>query len=200
MDYVDEQLIKANLNSLLYSLSASLETEQFKLTKVSELVLDVFASGNKVLICGNGGSAADSQHLAAEFVSSFQNGLSRRALPAIALTTDTSIITAYSNDFEYDGIFARQIEALGKPGDLLIVFSTSGKSRNCLRAIEVASKKQLKIVTFSRSNSKIAKDSDISIEVMSEDTQRIQEVHMFFYHTICELIETKLIRSEEGIK
>ena len=106
-------------------------------TSISHIVAESFRSGGKVIICGNGGSAADSQHFAAKFVSSFTKGLNRRALPAPALTTDTSVLTAYSNDFGYEGVFARQVEAFGLAGDVLIVISTSGNSTNCIKAYHV---------------------------------------------------------------
>ena len=115
---------------------------------ISHTIAECFRAGGKVLICGNGGSAADSQHFAAEFVSSFSKDLNRRALPALALTTNTSVITAYSNDFGYEGVFARQVEAFGLKGDVLIVISTSGNSTNCIKAVETARNLNLQTVAF----------------------------------------------------
>ena len=110
------------------------------IAKAADLIAGCFLSGDKVLLCGNGGSAADCQHMAAEFVSRFSKDLDRRALPAIALTTDTSFLTGFGNDFGFEGIFGRQVEALGSPGDVLIAISTSGNSPNVIRAVEAARK------------------------------------------------------------
>lgn len=153
------------------------------------LILDCFKNGGKVLICGNGGSAADSQHFAAEFVSSFSKKINRASYPAIALTTDMSIITAYANDFSFDGVFARQVEALGKNGDVLIAISTSGSSKNCLIAIEQAKKQGLKTLGFTKLGGEIAQKVDISIQVPSNDTQHIQECHLISYHIIAGIVE-----------
>ena len=153
------------------------------------LILDCFKNGGKVLICGNGGSAADSQHFAAEFVSSFSKKINRHSYPAIALTTDMSIITAYANDFSFDGVFARQVEALGKKGDVLIAISTSGGSKNCLIAIEQAKKQGLKTLGFTKLGGEIAQKVDISIQVPSNDTQHIQECHLISYHIIAGIVE-----------
>ena len=153
------------------------------------LILDCFKNGGKVLICGNGGSAADSQHFAAEFVSSFSKKINRHSYPAIALTTDMSIITAYANDFSFDGVFARQVEALGKKGDVLIAISTSGSSKNCLIAIEQAKKQGLKTLGFTKLGGELAQKVDISIQVPSNDTQHIQECHLISYHIIAGIVE-----------
>ena len=163
--------------------------------KACALVLRTFQNKGKLLICGNGGSAADAQHLAAEFVSSFKRGISRKGLPAIALTTDTSILTAYSNDFNFSGVFARQIEAIGEAGDLLIVLSTSGKSKNCIEAVAMAKSIKIKVLSFSRADSLIGRMSDLALEVQSNDTQRIQEIHMHLYHTLCEVVEEGILDS-----
>lgn len=153
------------------------------------LIANCFKNGGKVLICGNGGSAADSQHFAAEFVSSFSKKIKRRSYPAIALTTDTSIITAYANDFSFDGIFVRQIESLGQRGDILIVFTTSGSSGNCLMAVDQAKKQGLKSLAFTCLGGEITKKVDLSIKVPSNDTQHIQECHVVAYHVIAGLVE-----------
>ena len=143
----------------------------------SEILINAFACDKKLLICGNGGSAADSQHLAAEFVSSFSKSMQRKALPAIALTVDSSIITAYSNDFSFDQIFERQIEALGLAEDVLLVLSTSGDSVNCLRAAKKARSAGMKVIAFTKSNSKLCDYADVCIMVPSSNTQHIQECH-----------------------
>jgi D-sedoheptulose 7-phosphate isomerase len=153
------------------------------------MIVDCFKNGGKVLICGNGGSAADSQHFAAEFVSSFSKNISRRSYPAIALTSDISIITAYANDFSFDGVFARQVESLGQNGDILIAITTSGSSKNCLIAVEQAKKQGLKTLALTKSGGEIANKVDISIQVPSNDTQHIQECHVISYHIIAGLVE-----------
>src|SRR3990167_8656261 len=139
-------------------------------------IIKAFRNGNKLLICGNGGSAAEAQHFAAELVGRYKH--ERRALPAIALTTDTSILTAIANDYGYENVFSRQVEALGKPGDILITLSTSGKSINCIKAAEVARKRRLIVFELDR---------------LGEDTPRIQENHLSALHSICDKVEKAFI-------
>lgn len=157
-------------------------------------LVKAFKSGNKVLICGNGGSAADSQHFAAEFVNAFSRDLDRKALPAIALSTDTSILTSIANDFEFENIYSRQVEAYGVPGDVLIVLTTSGSSKNCLKAIDTANTMGLTTIAFTKEKGQVSTQSEISIEVPSLNTQHIQECHMLAYHVITELVEDALFR------
>jgi len=158
----------------------------------SEILIKAFSCDKKLLICGNGGSAADSQHLAAEFVSSFSKSMQRKALPAIALTVDSSIITAYSNDFSFDRIFERQIEALGLAEDVLLVLSTSGDSVNCLQAAKKARSARMKIIAFTKSDSKLCDYADVCITVPSSNTQHIQECHMIAYHLLVEIVEKQM--------
>ena len=153
-----------------------------------------FKDGNKVLICGNGGSAADSQHFAAEFVNAFSRDLDRKALPAIALTTDTSILTSIANDFEFENVYSRQVEAYGLPGDVLIVLTTSGSSKNCLNAVKIANFIGLTTIAFTKEKGQVSTQAQISIEVPSQNTQHIQECHMLAYHVITELVEDALFR------
>ena len=164
------------------------------ITVAAEVIAVAFANSKKVLICGNGGSAADSQHFAAEFVNAFSRDLDRRALPAIALSTDTSILTSIANDFQFDNVFSRQVEAYGQSGDVLIALTTSGSSRNCLNAIKTGNSQGLKTITFTKEGSQISRIAQISIEVPSENTQHIQECHMLAYHVITELVEDDLFR------
>ena len=160
----------------------------------AKALVEAFESGNKVLICGNGGSAADSQHFAAEFVNAFSRDLDRKALPAIALTTDTSILTSIANDFEFENIYSRQVEAYGVPGDVLIVLTTSGSSKNCLKAIDIANSMGLATIAFTKEKGHVSTQSKISVEVPSQNTQHIQECHMLAYHVITELVEDALFR------
>ena len=155
-------------------------------------ITKAFESGRKILICGNGGSAADSQHFAAEFVNIFSKEINRRALPAMALSTDTSIITAIANDSSYDQVFARQVEAYAEPGDVVIAFTTSGSSQNCINAVASAKAKGVKTIAFTCVNADISKLVEISVEVPSTDTQHIQECHIIAYHIIAELVENQL--------
>lgn len=164
------------------------------ITAAAEVITQAFANSKKVLICGNGGSAADSQHFAAEFVNAFSRDLDRRALPAIALSTDTSILTSIANDFQFDNVFSRQVEAYGQSGDVLIALTTSGSSRNCLNAIKVGHSRGLKTISFTKEGSQISRLAQISIEVPSENTQHIQECHILAYHVITELVEDDLFR------
>ena len=153
--------------------------------------METFHSGGKILICGNGGSAADSQHIAAEFVGRFET--ERIALPAIALTTDTSALTALANDYNFERIFSRQVEALANKGDCLIAISTSGNSPNVISAVMTARNRGCKIIGMTGANGKkLASLSDASILIPSERTARIQEAHITIAHIWCELIDKKV--------
>lgn len=152
---------------------------------------DVLAKGNKILLCGNGGSAADCQHIATELVVRLQR--KRRALPAIALTTDSSALTAAANDFGVDDMFRRQVEALGRRGDLLIAISTSGRSSNIVAAAKTAKKQGLKVLALTgRKPNPLAKIADLTLAVPSTDTQRIQEAHITILHILCRQTENML--------
>lgn len=159
--------------------------------KLSKCCIQAIQNGNKIIFCGNGGSAADSQHLAAELVGRYK--LNRRSIDSIALTTDTSIITAVANDFGYEQIFARQVEALGKSGDILVGISTSGNSKNVLLAFEVAKQKGMTTVAFTGENGgEMLKIADFKINVPSNVTNNIQEMHIAIGHLICGLIEKEV--------
>ena len=154
----------------------------------TERMVAALRSGGKILVCGNGGSAADSQHFAAELVGRFER--ERRALASIALTTDTSILTAIGNDYAYDRVFARQVEAIGRAGDILLGISTSGGSRNVLEAFGAAKAGGLTTVALTgRDGGAVGAAADIHINVPSPSTARVQEVHRTLMHAMCELIE-----------
>lgn len=158
--------------------------------QAGQAIAEAFERGNKLLICGNGGSAADSQHMAGELVSSFTHGLGRRALPALALTTDTSILTAYGNDFDFDGVFARQVEAHGQPGDILFAISTSGQSRNVIKAAKAALRLNLQVISLTGPAPNGLSDlASHSIAIDGPDTQAIQTAHLVAEHSICRLID-----------
>ena len=167
------------------------------IARAAEVIAAVFLSSGKLLLCGNGGSAADCQHMAAEFVSRFSKDLDRRALPAIALTTDTSFLTAFGNDCGFEGIFRRQVEALGSPGDVLIAISTSGNSPNVIRAVEAARKRSMSTIALTGNGGRLSAMADVPIAVPSTDTQYIQEAHLAVEHTLCELVEFILFREPE---
>jgi len=159
-----------------------------KLEGVAGVIKKALAEGHKVLFCGNGGSAADSQHLAAEFVGRFQK--ERKGLPAIALTVDTSILTAVGNDYGYDRVFERQVEALGQPGDVLVGLSTSGNSANVVKAIELAKQKGIYCVGFTAyGGGKMAELCDVNLAVSVKVTARAQEMHILLGHIICEMVD-----------
>ena len=159
-----------------------------KLETCAKYVEKALAEGHKVLFCGNGGSAADSQHLAAEFVGRFQK--ERKGLPAIALTVDTSILTAVANDYGYDTVFARQVQALGEPGDVLVGISTSGNSKNVLLAIEEARAKGITCIGMTaEGGGKMALACDICLAVPAKVTARAQEMHILMGHILCELVD-----------
>jgi D-sedoheptulose 7-phosphate isomerase len=167
------------------------------IVSVVEVITAALKAGNKILIFGNGGSAADAQHLAAEFVNRFL--IERPPLPAIALSTDTSIITSIGNDYDFSEIFSKQIRAIGQAGDVAWGISTSGSSRNVIKAFEVA--KKMGMVTIGvtgRDGGDIAKMVDYSLNVSSHSTPRIQEVHITLGHAICEMVDFKLFQRPDG--
>lgn len=168
-----------------------------QVARAAALISECFAAGGKLLLCGNGGSAADAQHMAGEFINRFMLK-ERRGLPAIALSTDGGVLTCIANDTGFDRIFARQIEALGARGDVCLVISTSGTSPNVVAAVEQSRSQGLKTIgLLGRDGGSVAKLCDLSMIVPSRDTQRIQETHNLIGHIICELVETALFAKED---
>ncbi len=158
-----------------------------------QIVVETFRSGGKLLIAGNGGSAADAQHWAAEWVIRLSHNLDRPAMPAIALSTDSSVITAAANDIGFENIFARQIEALARLGDLFIAISTSGDSENLIRACRTAHEKEARVLgILGGDGGRMVEMCDLAVIIPSSDTQRIQEMHEFVGHILCELSEELL--------
>jgi len=156
--------------------------------EAAKLIVAALTSGGKLLVCGNGGSASDAQHVAAELVGRFER--QRQALPALALTVDTSVLTSIANDFSYEEVFARQLEAVGGPHDVLLAISTSGRSANVLRAIERAKALGLKSIALTANDGGVIGSLvDVHINVPSRATARAQEVHRTILHAICELVE-----------
>lgn len=157
----------------------------------AKLIVDSLKNGGKLLIMGNGGSAADAQHFAAEMIGRFL--MERKALPAIALTTDTSILTAVGNDYGFDDVFSRQVEALTNPGDVLIGISTSGNSKNVTRALVSGHKLGAKTIgLLGRDGGEIGPLVDLDLTVQSDETPRVQEVHLIIIHILCDLVEKSL--------
>ena len=181
-------------DALLELSEVARETAQQQSDAIAEyarLALETIQSGGKVLFCGNGGSAADAQHLAAEYV--VQLNRLRRALPAVALTTDTSILTAGANDLGYEEVFARQVEALGQPGDLLVLHSTSGESENLIRAAAKATEGGLRTVgVLAKGGGRLGQLVDVAVVVPTQQTSRAQEVHLAIGHVVCLHVEESL--------
>jgi D-sedoheptulose 7-phosphate isomerase len=165
--------------------------------EITERIIEALRDGKKVLLCGNGGSAADSQHIAAELVCRFQ--MNRPALTAIALTTDTSILTAVGNDFGFETLFSRQVEGLGREGDILIGLSTSGSSKNVALAMHRAKQRGLVTIAFVGENpGPVSESADVVLRIPSKITARIQEGHATVGHIICDLVEKDLFEKENG--
>ena len=157
----------------------------------AEMITQSVLSGGCVYICGNGGSAADAQHIAGELVGRFKR--ERKAIAAVAMSTDTSILTAIGNDYSFDDIFSRQVEALVKPGDILWAFSTSGSSKNILAAAELAAKIGAKIIAFTgRVDTPLEKIADVCVTVDANDSAAAQQIHQLAYHIICDIVEKKV--------
>jgi D-sedoheptulose 7-phosphate isomerase len=187
IDTITERLrLAASVNT------AMADHEAASIAAAADLIVSRFRAGGKLLLCGNGGSAADCQHMAAELVGHLTREVERPGLPAIALTTDTSFLTAYANDVAFDEVFARQVQALGAAGDVLIAISTSGASRNVLAAVDEARRKGLSIVALLGQDGPLAAAADIAIRVPTRDTPLIQQVHLAVEHLICHLVEQAL--------
>jgi D-sedoheptulose 7-phosphate isomerase len=165
------------------------------IARAGELVVARLLGGGKVLSCGNGGSAADAQHFASEMVNRFEH--ERPGLPAIALTTDSSILTSIANDYAYDLAFAKQVRALGQPGDVLVAITTSGNSPSVIAAVEAAHEQDLAVVALTgREGGRLAgllREGDVEIRVPADSTARIQEVHLLVIHCLCDLIDAQLL-------
>lgn len=167
-----------------------------EILKAVDILVSSYKDGNKLLLCGNGGSAADCQHIATEFMIRLNHAIQRPALPAIALTTDSSNLTAGGNDIGFENVFARNVEGLGSLGDVLLAISTSGNSKNVIKAVEKAHSKGMKVIGFLGGNGGELKSLvDLPIIIPSSNVQRIQEGHITVAHIICELVEDRLYSS-----
>ncbi|MCL5408481.1 MAG: SIS domain-containing protein, partial [Candidatus Omnitrophica bacterium] len=181
MEKIFEQIVSEHKNLIKQFLDKAF---QDKVLNTVSIILSAIKEGKKVLLCGNGGSAADCQHFAGEMIGRFLK--ERQSLPFISLTTNTSILTCIGNDYSFDNIFSRQIEGIGSQGDILISFSTSGSSKNIINAVYTAKNKKMKVIGFTGTLPNPVGDiSDICIGVDSKSTPRIQEIHILLIHTIC---------------
>lgn len=190
---MEKKILKAfedsiNVKSKFVKENASL------IADVSKMIADAFNDGKKLIIFGNGGSACDASHIAAEFVNRFKKD--RPGLPAIALNTDMAVMTSIANDYDYSEIFARQVKTLGEQGDIAVAISTSGGSKNILKAVDAAKKKGLKTIAFTGTKGdKFASKSDYAFVVPTDDTPRIQETHITLGHVLCQMIEEILFEA-----
>ena len=185
-------LLTVELEAHIFTLQQTVSECSETIAEVAENIIACFQHGNKILLCGNGGSAADAQHVAAEFINRFR--FDRPALPAIALTTDTSILTCIGNDSAFENIFSRQVEALAVKGDILVGISTSGSSANVLKALDTARIKGVTTVGFTgeKGRKTMSAKCDYCLVIPSADTARIQECHEFVWHVVCGLVENQL--------
>jgi D-sedoheptulose 7-phosphate isomerase len=180
--------IKNEFHSHLETIQTIINSVEPTILEASELAIDTLKSGNKIILCGNGGSAADAQHIAAELTGRYKS--ERVGLPAIAITTDTSALTAISNDYGYERVFDRQVEALANSGDLIIGISTSGNSVNVINALKLAKDLGCKVLGLSGKDGGAMNDvCDINIIIPSDNTPRVQEMHILIGHTICQCID-----------
>ena len=192
-----EKILRQSLEDSIAAKNAFYNEQKQDLILLVDWIVASFQAGGKLLLCGNGGSAADAQHLAAEFVNRFL--INRRPLPALALTTDTSILTSVGNDFSYDDIFAKQVEALGKKEDVFLGISTSGNSPNVINAVQAAQGIGMKTVILTGgSGGKLAGLADLTLTVPSDKTPHIQETHIWIEHMICWLVDERLFGSLQG--
>ena len=189
------QRVTDNFIASINTKKDSLEPLAPRIAIASELLIQCIVGGKKILSCGNGGSAGDAQHFSSEMLNRFE--MERPSLPAIALTTDTATITAIANDYHYNEIFSKQINALGQEDDILLAISTSGNSANVLSAVDAAHERDMRVILLTGrdggSLKSLLKDEDIEICVPSDSTARIQEVHLLVIHCLCDLIDQQLM-------
>jgi len=193
------QRIKHNFNDSIQTKMAAADTLVDPIAQAAEAMVQCLLNNHKILSCGNGGSAADAQHFSSEMLNRFE--AERPGLPAMALTTDASTVTSIANDYSFDDIFSKQIKALGQAGDVLLVISTSGNSKNTLNAIEAAHLREMRAIVLSgRDGGEMANllnPQDIEIRVPADSTARIQETHLLIIHCLCDIIDRQLFEAED---
>ena len=186
-----KKIFESEIYNHIDSVNFFLKNNFNEFKKFLDIVVQTLKKGNKIILFGNGGSASDAQHIAAELVVKYKK--KRRSIPAISLSTDTSALTAIGNDFSFNEIFSRQIESIGKPGDVAIGITTSGKSKNVLNALKLAKKRKIKSVILTKKNypnkKELKKISDLIIGVPADETARIQELHILFGHLMCVFLD-----------
>jgi DnaA initiator-associating protein len=191
--------IKSNFTQSIQTKIAASEVLSGPIEQASAIMVQSLLAGNKILSCGNGGSAGDAQHFSAQLLNRYET--ERPSLPAIALSTDTSTLTSIANDYHYDEVFSKQLRALGNSGDVLLAISTSGNSRNVIKAIEVAVSKDIPIIALTGKDggdiAGLLGENDVEIRVPSARTARIQEVHLLVIHCLCDIIDTTLFPQAE---
>lgn len=195
-----EQRIKKHFEASIEAKKASLVALSPAIALAAERMVQCLLSGNKILSCGNGGSAGDAQHFSSELLNRFET--ERPSLPAIALTTDTSTLTAIANDYHYDQVFAKQIQGLGQSGDLLLAITTSGNSNSVIRAVEAAHDRDMAVIALTGRDGGVLANhlgpNDTELRVPSDVTARIQEVHLIVIHCLCDLIDERLFGQFSG--
>lgn len=195
----DKQLLTARVSNLI---QASIDTKQQAMDMLPRPIADAalvitqcLTSDNKIMSCGNGGSAADAQHFSSEMLNRFE--LERPSLSAIALTTDSSTLTSIANDYDYEQVFSKQVKGLGRPGDVLLAISTSGNSKNIIRASKTAHERDMKVIALTGRDggelAKTLKEGDVEIRAPGNSTARIQEIHLLAIHCLCDLVDRKLL-------
>ena len=186
-----KKIFESEIYNHIDSVNLFLKNNFYEFKEFLDIVVQTLKKGNKIILFGNGGSASDAQHIAAELVVKYKK--KRRSIPAISLSTDTSALTAIGNDFSFNEIFSRQIESIGKPGDVAIGITTSGKSKNVLNALKLAKKRKIKSVILTKKNypnkKELKKISDLIIGVPADETARIQELHILFGHLMCVFLD-----------
>jgi len=194
-----ENRVKAHFAASIETKQRTIETLANKIAEAGEALSHCIINNHKILACGNGGSAADAQHFSAELLNRFET--ERPPLPAIALTTDTSTLTAISNDYHFDEVFSKQIKALGQAGDVLLAITTSGNSSNIVEAINAAHSRDMKIIALTGKDGgsvgSLLKEDDIELRVPANATSRIQETHLLLLHCLCDTIDHQLFTTEE---
>ncbi len=192
--------IKSNFTESIQTKIAASEALASPIEQAGMIMVQSLLAGHKILACGNGGSAGDAQHFSAELLNRYET--ERPSLPAIALTTDSSTITSIANDYHYDEVFSKQVRALGNAGDVLLAISTSGNSRNVIKAIEAAVARDMPIIALTGKDggdiAGLLGENDVEIRVPSSRTARIQEVHLVVIHCLCDIIDTTLFPQEES--
>lgn len=190
-----KEIASKQIQDSIETKKAVLDTLLSEIEEAGKIASEVLKKGNTILFCGNGGSSCDASHIAAELVVRYKSGNERRALPAISLSADSAVLTACSNDYGYEFVFSRQVEAFGKPGDLLVGLSTSGNSKNVIAAMEAAKKIGMKTISFlGGDGGKMKGLADLDLIIPRKETARIQESHILIGHILCSIVEYELFQ------